>query len=60
MKRRLKTICGFLLVIAGILGLLLPFVPGVLFLAAGAFWLAPTFPAVQRLLDSITRQRATR
>jgi uncharacterized membrane protein YbaN (DUF454 family) len=60
MKRRLKTIGGFLLVIAGIVGLLLPVVPGILFLAAGAFWLAPTFPVIQRLLDRVTRQRATR
>jgi uncharacterized membrane protein YbaN (DUF454 family) len=51
MKQRLKIIGGFLLVLLGLAGLALPFIPGLLLLTAGAICLAPKYPAVQRRLE---------
>ena len=50
MKERLKLIGGVFLIFLGLVGLLLPVVPGVVLLAAGGVLLAPSYPAIERLL----------
>lgn len=47
----LRIIAGFGLVLLGILGLILPVMPGWIFLIPGLMILAERFPAVRRLLD---------
>ncbi len=47
----LRLITGFGLVLLGILGLILPVMPGWIFLIPGLMILAERFPAVRRLLE---------
>ncbi|MFN0169359.1 MAG: PGPGW domain-containing protein [Bryobacteraceae bacterium] len=47
----LRLIAGFGLVLLGVIGLILPVMPGWLFLIPGLIILAERFPAVRRLLD---------
>ena len=53
MKKHLKIIGGFVLLLLGLIGLALPFVPGLLLLTAGAICLAPSYPGIQRLLERL-------
>ena len=57
MKERLRSIAGFFLIVLGVIGLALPIVPGVLLLTAGAVFLAPNYPAIQRLLVRVKLHR---
>lgn len=52
----LRLIVGGLLVLAGILGLLLPVVPGWALIFAGAIILAPRMPFIARLLDRLAER----
>jgi uncharacterized membrane protein YbaN (DUF454 family) len=57
MKERLKRIAGFLLILLGLVGLGLPIIPGVLLLTAGGVCLAPSYPAIERLLVKLKLRR---
>jgi uncharacterized membrane protein YbaN (DUF454 family) len=52
----LRLIVGGLLILAGILGLVLPVVPGWALIFAGAVTLAPRLPFVARLLDRLAER----
>jgi hypothetical protein len=55
-KRWLRLIIGWKFVILGVLGLFLPFLQGILFLAIGLAILAPESPWAQRQLDRLRRR----
>lgn len=46
-----RTIGGFLLVLVGVTGLILPIMPGWIFLIPGLAILSERFPSLKRLLD---------
>ena len=51
MRKILRLISGIFLVLIGILGLLLPIMPGWVFLIPGLVILAEFFPPIRRLVD---------
>ena len=51
MRKTLRILSGLGLVIIGIIGLIMPIMPGWVFLIPGLVILAEYFPPVQRLLD---------
>ncbi len=51
MRKLLRIITGIILVFIGILGLLLPILPGWVFLIPGLLILAEFFPPIRRLVD---------
>ncbi|MCX6620770.1 MAG: hypothetical protein NTY38_06765 [Acidobacteria bacterium] len=51
MRKLLRLATGILLVLVGIIGLLLPIMPGWVFLIPGLVILADYFPPVRRLVD---------
>jgi uncharacterized membrane protein YbaN (DUF454 family) len=51
MRKPLKIAAGIGLILIGLLGLLLPVMPGWAFIIPGLIILADYFPAVRRLLD---------
>ena len=53
MKRKLKLGLGFLLIVLGLVGLILPIIPGVLLLTAGGVLLAPSYPVIERVLGKL-------
>jgi len=56
LKKCLRTLWGLVLVIVGIIGLILPVMPGWIFLIPGLVLLSDQFPAVRRLLDWAKRK----
>jgi uncharacterized membrane protein YbaN (DUF454 family) len=51
LRKTLRILSGLGLVIIGIIGLIMPIMPGWVFLIPGLVILAEYFPPVQRLLD---------
>ncbi|MCE5308433.1 MAG: hypothetical protein LLG20_12410 [Acidobacteriales bacterium] len=51
MRKLLRPFSGILLVILGVLGLILPIMPGWVFLIPGLIILADYFPPIKRLVD---------
>ena len=49
--RLLRTIGGFLLVLVGVIGLILPILPGWIFLIPGLVILSERFPSLRRALE---------
>ncbi len=56
MARLLRILSGFGLVLLGILGLILPIMPGWVFLIPGLVILADYFPPIRRLLNWAKRK----
>ena len=50
-RKTLRLLTGFALLIVGLLGLLLPVMPGWIFVIPGLIILADFFPPVRRLVD---------
>jgi uncharacterized membrane protein YbaN (DUF454 family) len=59
LRRILRPVTGILLVILGLIGLLLPIMPGWVFLIPGLVILADYFPPVRRLVEW-AREKAQR
>jgi uncharacterized protein YqgC (DUF456 family) len=51
MKKVFKIISGIVLILIGLVGLLMPIMPGWAFIIPGLIILAEYFPAVRRLVD---------
>jgi uncharacterized protein YqgC (DUF456 family) len=51
MKKPLKITAGLALIAIGLIGLLVPIMPGWVFIISGLIMLADYFPSVRRLLD---------
>lgn len=51
MRKRLRPFSGIFLVILGVLGLMLPIMPGWVFLIPGLVILADYFPPIKRLVE---------
>lgn len=56
MKRLIRLVIGWFFIVLGVLGLVLPFLQGILFLAIGFALIAPDSPWAQDKLDRL-RQR---
>ncbi len=56
MKKVLRIAGGILLVLIGIVGIILPIMPGWIFVVPGLVILADYFPAVKRLVDWAKRK----
>lgn len=50
-RRVVRTVLGIALVVLGIIGLILPIMPGWVFLIPGLVILSDYFPGIRRLLD---------
>lgn len=61
-RKTLRLFSGFALVLIGIVGLILPIMPGWIFVIPGLLILSEYFPPVKRLVEWAKRQaaRATR
>ena len=55
MRKTLRILSGIGLVILGIIGLIMPIMPGWVFLIPGLVILADYFPALRRLVDWVKR-----
>ena len=51
MKKIVKIISGVVLILIGLVGLIMPIMPGWVFIIPGLIILAEYFPAVRRLVD---------
>jgi uncharacterized membrane protein YbaN (DUF454 family) len=51
LRKILRPFLGFFLVILGVIGLILPIMPGWVFLIPGLIILADYFPPIRRLVD---------
>lgn len=56
MKHALRLLAGFALVLLGIIGIILPIMPGWVFLIPGLVILADYFPPVRKLLNWAKRK----
>lgn len=52
--RVLRVVAGIFFLLLGVLGLVLPILQGILFLALAMVLLAPIFPPIHKLLDKIS------
>lgn len=59
MRNTVKLFWGFALVFLGILGLILPVMPGWVFLIPGLVILSERYPRIRRLLDWARQKAAT-
>lgn len=55
-KRFIRLILGWLFIILGVLGLFLPILQGILFLAIGFVLLAPDVPFFKRMMKKIKKR----
>ena len=51
----LREASGFVLLVAGVIGLVVPIIPGIPLLLAGGLILAPKYPAVGRIIQRVRR-----
>ncbi len=56
MKRIIRLVLGWIFIVLGVLGLFLPFLQGILFLAIGFILIAPESPWVQDKLERLRRR----
>ncbi|MBL8659411.1 MAG: hypothetical protein JNM75_06605 [Rhodospirillales bacterium] len=56
MKRLIRLVLGWIFIVLGVLGLFLPILQGVLFLAIGVVLIAPESPWVQDKMERLRRR----
>ncbi len=56
LKRTLRLVAGWIFLTLGVLGLFLPILQGILFLAIGIILLAPDIPPFKRLLEWLRKR----
>ena len=56
LRKLIRHVAGWGCIILGVLGCILPILPGLVFLAAGAMLLAPDLPFFQRLLQAVSER----